>query len=299
MPISVYPAPAAASSVNAVAAVPGASVKQYSVTRNFSAGIYTITVSDGTNAYVEFFNATTSVLRAVTSSGTVTVSLASDCIGAIVTLVSSASASVQINQTASTLGTTEISGTLDTITTSGTYSQTGKLYVLCVGGGGGGAGSTYDVGQGGSGGSIVGRLVVTSSPTTITIGNGGTGGVGHASGTAGGTTSFGSLVVATGGAGGAQGTWYGSSSPNYWTTIKTGYTGAGGSSGNQSNASPGGGGGDAGGIGNGGAAGTAGSRNGIAATGYGGGGGAAFGAASGSATGGAGSPGVVYVLRGF
>ena len=42
------------SSVSAVAAVPGASVKQYTMTRNFSAGIYTITVSDSSNAIVDF-----------------------------------------------------------------------------------------------------------------------------------------------------------------------------------------------------------------------------------------------------
>lgn len=302
MAISVFPAPST-SSVSAVAAVPGASAKQYNITRNFSSGIYVITVSDSTEAIVEFGNSTASVLQASTTSGTVTVSLASDCTYAIITLKTSSSASVQINQTASTLVSTEISGTLDTITSSGTYSQTGKLYVLCIGGGGGGAGTGTDVAEGGTFAIPVGKLVYTSSATTVTIGAGGTGGIGannsSADGGTGGTTSFGAFLSSTGGAGGRWGYFNSTAglANNYYTTIKSGTTSGGQTAGNASNASksaP-----TAGGIGTGGLAGTSGSRNGIAATGYGSGGGGGFGASTGTATGGAGSPGVIYVLRGF
>lgn len=310
MAISVFPTPVT-SSLNAVAATPGNFAKQYIVTRNFSAGVYTISVSNSTNAYVEFFNATSSVLFAATSGGTITVNLASDCTNAVVTLLTSASASVTINQTALSLISTELSGTLDTITTVGTstYSQTGRLYVLCVGGGGGGGSATASVAQGGRGGSMNGRFVLTTASTSVTVGAGGAGAAANtnAAGAAGGTTSFGAFVSATGGAGGL---WDNRTNPeysaiNYWTSIKAGQTNSGGGGANPANGI------DLNnnmmadnGLGVGGRGGTTttagagpGFRDGENAGGYGNGGGSSFGTSG--AKGGNGSQGVIYVLRGF
>lgn len=298
------------SSLNAVAAVPGASAKQYVITRNFTSGIYTITVSDASNAYVEFVGSS-SVVTATTTSGTVTVNLAVDCTSAIVTLLTSASASVKIDQTALTLVSTEISGTLDTITTLGatTYTQTGKLYVLCVGGGGGGASAVSDVAEGGRGASVSGKLVYTTASTTVTVGAGGTGAGANtnANGGTGGTTTFGTLVSATGGAGGRFSfrTNPVTNGVNYWGTIKTGNTSSGGGGANGANgietynntiADTG--------LGTGGKGGTTstpgsgvGFRDGAVGGNYGNGGGGSFGTSG--AAGGAGGQGVVYVLRGF
>lgn len=307
MAISVFPvAVTSSSSVNAVAAAPGDFSKQYMVTRNFSAGVYTISVSNSTDAYIEFFNATSSVLFATTSGGTVTVNLASDCTNAVVTLLTSASASVTINQTALTLVSSEISGTLDTITTTSTYSQTGRMYVLCVGGGGGGAQANTDVGEGGRGASMNGRLVYTNTSTSITVGSGGTGAAAgtNGNGGAGGTTSFGSLVSATGGAGGRF-TWRTNpsySATNYWRSIKVGQTNSGGGGANAGNGidtynnmmadnglGVGGRGGTTSSVGSG-----PGFRDGENASGYGNGGGSGF---LSTGKGGNGSPGVVYILR--
>ena len=93
-------------------------------------------------------------------------------------------------------------------TSSGTFTPSAALLalggwveVLCVGGGGGGydAGGTIRTGGGGS--NVVRRVVQVTGNVTVTIGAGGTGG---SSPTAGGATSFGSLVSAAGGLSGNQ-----------------------------------------------------------------------------------------------
>lgn len=84
------------------------------------------------------------------------------------------------------------------------------LYITGCGAGGGGAaynGSTSGGGGGGAGGSCLkAKVTVTPGATiSVTIGSGGGGGqTANASGTAGGATSFGSLVTLSGGAGGAS-----------------------------------------------------------------------------------------------
>ena len=97
------------------------------------------------------------------------------------------------------------------------------LEICCIGGGGGGASGRVTIttpagtSTGGGGGAIVRQLIeaarLTGSPYTITIGQGGTPGsarsaVGSAiaglNGTAGGNTSFGTLVIAAGGAAGSN-----------------------------------------------------------------------------------------------
>jgi len=79
-----------------------------------------------------------------------------------------------------------------------------QVRVTVVGGGGGGAyrGPTIP-GSPGAYGGVATAIVPVSAPVTITIGDGGTGGTGASvPGTAGGTSSFGPAVSATGGVGG-------------------------------------------------------------------------------------------------
>jgi hypothetical protein len=82
------------------------------------------------------------------------------------------------------------------------------LYIESVGGGGGGSGasvasSNLSLGGGGGGGGYASTYI--SSPASsylITLGTGGAGGVAGASGTVGGTTTFGAACAASGGQGG-------------------------------------------------------------------------------------------------
>lgn len=105
---------------------------------------------------------------------------------------------------------------VQTITSSGTYTPTANcLYAvvqICGGGGGGGGADdtsgtpdSRSAGGGGGGGGYAQKTIFSPTPQTVTIGAGGAGGVGSAIGTAGGTTSFGAIMSATGGAAGDGG----------------------------------------------------------------------------------------------
>lgn len=90
-----------------------------------------------------------------------------------------------------------------TFTSNGTYTKSGddvtQLRVICVGGGGGGRG----YGESGGAGGFSERWIDASGITTVTvtIGNRGAGGVYYGYSNAGGTTSFGSFLSASGGFG--------------------------------------------------------------------------------------------------
>jgi hypothetical protein len=104
------------------------------------------------------------------------------------------------------------------VLTNSTFTPTAgvkALYVEVVGGGGGGGGCSRgtgsSAGSGGGGGGYAAVMVATPAGSyTATIGQGGAGGASTGgNGVAGGTTSFGTVAVATGGGGGtgnAQGT---------------------------------------------------------------------------------------------
>jgi len=100
-------------------------------------------------------------------------------------------------------------GDYQVFTSSGTWNKPSGLspYAIVkvqVWGAGGGGKNTVQ-GGGGGGGSYVERwfqLSELGASETVTVGTGGAGGVGAADGSAGGNSSFGSLVTAYGGAGG-------------------------------------------------------------------------------------------------
>jgi hypothetical protein len=291
--------------------------KKYKLSRNFDAGVYSITTSPSTsNATISFFDSNEAInLTTQTTSGSLTYSLASEKPGAYISVDSDASTLVIFELTSINLVSNSISGTVDTITSSGTYNSTGKLYVLAVGGGGAGqcgfASGNYAGGRGGNGGASTSSIIYTNTPTSITIGSGGNLNTAQqnrtigALGNAGGTTSFGNLVTAVGGfteVGGSGS--YTASQPeviNYALDVYAGNNGGGGSGSGDAPYPPVIANGTGSGIGTGGTGGAMVGGDASAATGYGAGGGGGAGIRSGNAAGKptAGTAGVVYVLRGF
>ncbi len=121
--------------------------------------------------------------------------------------------------TGATGGAGSTSATTTSYTSPGSYSWTpaagnNVARVFCMGGGGGGAGGagtagsysqTYNYGGGAAYYAIgIFSISALTTPVTITIGAGGAGGAANANGSAGGTTTFGSYLSATGGAGGQE-----------------------------------------------------------------------------------------------
>jgi len=316
---------AAASSINADSYTVPAAYKEYKIIKNFDAAVYTVTTSPtNSQATITFFGST-SAPQTTTLSGSVTFSLAVAATNASVSVSSGTDTVVTITKTASALTGAELSGTLDTITSSGTYNTTGKLYVMTVGGGGGGTpgsggqGTSVRGGKGGSKGDIAVKVLFTNNATSVTVGAGGN------SGNSGGTTSFGNLLSSAGGAAGAgsstnpynDNSGYGitteAANTSLYTTITAGTNGSGGGGQAVFNANNTWGGptsGTGSGIGTGGNGGTI--ISGVAqagnpGTGYGSGGGGGAGYSNGGygtgtgngGAGGAGASGVIYVLRGF
>jgi hypothetical protein len=212
---TVFPI-ASTSSLNAKAATIASPNTYVKLAQTFSASVWSITCPSSTNASVTFYDSEGSIItRATTSSGSISVNLASDAAYAIVYTNTGSNVVVTFTQTALPLvsNSASFSGTLDTITSSGTYtpaSGAGPAYVLCFGGGGGGGGSGYAAsggGGGGAGGLWAGFYTLPSSvsATIGSFGNGGgpAGGAANA-GNAGGTSVFGN-VQATGGRAGIGG----------------------------------------------------------------------------------------------
>jgi hypothetical protein len=332
MSIQLFPIPSTSSVTGKAYQVPLANTK-YKLSNSFGSGIYTITCPVGIIATVTF-DSDTSVTTAVTVNQTITINLATDATSVYVSVDTGTDTVVAINQTATSLPGTTISGTLDTITSTNTYNQTGKLYVLAVGGGQGGgwagwSGDDKVSGIGGAYGKMSAGIFYTNNATSITVGSGGTvkasKNVGpNRHGNPGGTTSFGNLLTAAGGgtndnvgAGNNSNTNGGAGSAQSSIALDitngTNGGGGGGGSGYGNYGSPptaDGGSGAGSGVGTGGNGGNSGNGNttanaGNAATGYGAGGGGGGNSGNGGQgdgrvkEGGAGSPGVVYVLRGF
>lgn len=334
MSISVFPTPAAAGAISESVTLTTA-YTTYEGATDFPSGVYTISVSPITsNVQVIFFDSTgDSTTSGITTTGTLTIDVPSDSAGVLLTeQTGNSNVQVSIEKTANSLSGNGLSGTLDTITSTGTYNETGQLYVLVVGGGGGGGkvNNTSQGAAGGGGGGINPKLVYVNTSTSVTIGSAGTGANSGGFGNSGGATSFGNLVSANGGGGGGQGSsgnqigvagtpgnanggrgadggdapHSGSANNFKYESIVSGTNGGGGGGGSVNQQNRGNGAGS--GIGTGGAGGQGGGGAGTGqpggnANGYGagGGGGSAGGNNPTTGNGGSGSAGVVYVLRGF
>lgn len=183
MSLSVYPVAVSSSASTLAKTVTATSANTlYSATTELSSGTYTITCSSSTITTVDFYNGSTYIGTAVTVSGTVNYNLASDATSFKFYTNTGSNIVISLQLTGQSIS--PVSGTLDIITTSSTYNQTGLVYAIAIGGGGGGGSASSGYaggGGGGSGGIAQGRLVL-SGPTSITVGAaGGVNGDGGAS----------------------------------------------------------------------------------------------------------------------
>jgi hypothetical protein len=311
--------PAASVSVDTVPTakvlVPSSLGEIITSTQNFAVGIYVITCISTTIARVEFLNGETIIGTATTANGTVTFQLATAATSVRCWIDTGTDVIVNIGFTGSTLvesGST-LSGTLDTLTTSGTYNATsnnGLFYVIAIGAGGGGASGNHNSGNGptggASGGLASGPIASSLVPISYTVGAGGVGGVlagsNVSNATAGGATTFSTLTANGGGKGNTAGN--GSNDDGAGTP-----GGAGFAAGRNVSLQPvyrharGGasttitkGGASGGSLSNGG---SDGDRTAATANGYGSGGGPSNEGNGANARGGSGGGGVIYVLRSF
>jgi hypothetical protein len=207
MASAVFPAPAAASSINASSITATTAFTLYEGRFDLQPAIYAITCTSSTIAKAEFYSGTTTLITtATTVSGTVTVNLGTAADRVRVWTNTGSNIVVTFTKVAEAL-TTAITGTLDTITASGTYTGTstsGLAYAVLVGGGGGGGGATYNTGSSGNGGvgGVCNKLVTLTGSMAVTIGTAGVGGSGMTSnGTAGTSSTFASMTAGGGGGG--------------------------------------------------------------------------------------------------
>ena len=321
MAATVFPLPVTTISEKTFTTTVPSSATPYVATVSMSPGVYRITCVSSTITTVGFFSGNTLIATALTASGTVDVTVASAVTRLSITTNTGSNIAVTVTFQSAPIVISGVSGTLTTITSSGTYTTQGIAFAVAVGGGGGGgqSGAQGSGGGGGSGG-VASGLVGGNGNITVTIGAGGEPTLG------GGTTTIGTLTATGGGAGqsnasaaggtggtagspgggvGGAGSHGGSNNatagaasaaPDY-TFVKTGTTGAGGGGGYSAVAN-GGTGGGSGGIGTGGTgSGTQNSNTATSGTGYGAGGGGGSRIINNAA--GSGSQGVVYLIGGF
>lgn len=172
-------------------------------TLNLTPGIYRISCISTTNATLYFLSNGSSVGSAVTVNGTIDVNIGSTITNILYSTNTGSNIIITIQYLASSISSTTISGTLDTITTgSGTYTQTGNAFVVVVGGGGSGAFANSGWASGGGSGGITGGSVVLTGNIAYSVGaKGAKQTVSGNNGNAGGSTTFGSLTAGGGGAG--------------------------------------------------------------------------------------------------
>jgi hypothetical protein len=228
MALQIYPEIIAsgASAPNAKSYTVPVALTRYKIVSNFDAAVYTITTSPNTSQVTATFINGTSVIGSTTTvGGTVTYNLATAATQIYLITDTGTNVVATVTTTASALSGGAISGTIDTLTTTGTYNQTGLLYIAAFGGGGGGGGGgcatdpSSGCGTGGGGGGsgyITTGFMIANGPTSYVIGARGNGGAKYASasnynnnpagsGNAGGTTTFGNLFTALGGSPGSGG----------------------------------------------------------------------------------------------
>jgi hypothetical protein len=306
MSINIIPAQAVSLSPSAFSVTATTTGNIYKATLTLEPAVYSITCTSSTNATVEFYSSTNArITQATTVTGSVNVNLASTASSVGVYINTGSNIVVTISKVSSALTGTAVSGTLDTITSTGTYAGTstsGYAYVVVVGGGGGAGGrsNSYNADAGASGGVASGYEQLTGS-VSVTIGAGGASSTGTAIdngivGDSGGASTFGNTTANGGGGGvfagirstpgtpgggaGGGNTAGDPSTVAAYSWVQSGTTG-GGNGYNVNTA----------GVGSG--IGTGGTPN-TAATGYGSGGGGRTGTSNTSKPG---MPGVVYVLK--
>lgn len=230
MSFALYPN-VSAFTPNAVSFTVANGYTDYAPVYGFIAGTYTI-ASNGATQYTTFYRSDGTIIG--TANGNVTYNLAEPAAGVYLKTTGGVGSNAIVTYTyvAKALDGVIISGTVDIITTTSVYNQTGKLYVVAFGGGGGGAGGGHGYwtnggwncgvssGGGGSGymastgSNYSGFYTYSTTSHAIVIGSGGNGGTpagansgraGGGAGNAGGTTTFGNIVSAAGGEGGPGG----------------------------------------------------------------------------------------------
>lgn len=313
------------SSASAFFAETPASMTSYSTSCSLKAGVYEVSCVSTTVATVSFFAGTTHLITAVTVSGSVTVNLSQNATSIVYGIDTGTDVTIGIQATGQVLPGGS-SGTVDTLTSTQTYTETGFGQVFIISGGSGGYSGTSAFssdpnfrygGTGGKTGARVGPIgVYLDGSVSVVIGAGGVGGVaansssGPVAGGAGGTTSFGNLEATVNGDGsvnggsggfsvaGAAGSVTLADAGKPITTATTGSGGGGGGQhGNFGNVGGTGGSGNIGTGGNGGSSNGTNGNNANAANGYGAGGGGGGGAKNKGGDGGSGSQGVIYVVR--
>lgn len=207
MAISRLAPAAVASSINASSITAATGNTMYSSPLSLEPAIYTVTCASTTVAKVYFYSDfTTLVTTATTVSGIATIQIGSTVDRVRLWTDTGSNVVVTITKVASAL-TNGFSGTLDTITSSGTYTGTsasGYGYAVLVGGGGGGGGAKWNVGNGtgGASGAVCNKLVQLTGSMPVTIGAAGIGGAWDVdNGTAGGNSTFAGMTATGGGPG--------------------------------------------------------------------------------------------------
>ena len=325
------PAAAPSTSNTSYIDIPGVSI--YRATLTSKVGTYSLALTVASKqAKIQFLDSNGAVITTASLDGTtpVTVNLATESTKIrawqswLQAETSSITASIEFKGGTLTTG-TAYSGTVTTVSSTGSQTINGSAYVILIGGGGGGnygseASGGYGGGGGGSG-TVVEKFATNwSGSYTITIGAGGTGGIGGSDyGDTINNTQAGETIIANGGGtifsakGGTAGNrgynGNGAGGKPFGATGSYDFSGgADGGSGNQGSFAGSrygnnyrnattivvqGGHGDRGGTATSYGNGLPGTRSGtINASGYGNGGGAGLAAA----TGGNGAPGVAYII---
>ena len=147
MAISVFPTPAAVSSIAKTVVAPGIN-NRYQAVVPLDTGTYVVSCVSSVVASFEFVGGDGSVIASgSTTSGTVTVNLATPAAEFHYWITSGTDVIISIALTGVAL-TTTTSGVRDVITASTTYTGTGQVYVVAVGAGGGGGTGPGDGGGG-------------------------------------------------------------------------------------------------------------------------------------------------------
>jgi hypothetical protein len=213
MALSVFPASAVRTAPNAYSVTMPVADTLYESPMSLSPGVYTCTCVSSTITYIDFINSAGEIVKQVeTLSGVIVTALSTSVSKVRVSTNTGTNIVVSLELTANPEGATVAPtlGSVEELSTTGTYTSTSTsgfaLAVVVGGGAGGGGGATG--GGAGSGGVACGVVVLNGS-RSYTIGSGGNSA--SPNGNAGGSTTIGNITAnggqpASGSTGGAGGT---------------------------------------------------------------------------------------------